>query len=51
MIFDNGAERFYNLSIDPLENTNLLNANQLPLSQNDSDILNELINRVNEIRE
>lgn len=51
MSFDNGNERFYNLAIDPLENTNLLIANQLPLSQNDSDTLNELINRVNEIRD
>ncbi|GAA4961306.1 sulfatase-like hydrolase/transferase [Algibacter aquimarinus] len=30
--FTNGSEAFYNLIDDPLETTNLLNANQLPLS-------------------
>ena len=30
--FSNGNEAFYNVLDDPLETTNLLNANQLPLS-------------------
>ncbi|RZN83841.1 MAG: sulfatase [Winogradskyella sp.] len=50
MYFNNGNERLFNLSQDAFENTNLLNASQLPLSQNDSNALNELINRLNEIR-
>jgi arylsulfatase A-like enzyme len=48
--FDNGNERFYNLSIDPLETTNLLNANQLPLSASDSAMQDELITELNSIR-
>lgn len=50
MLFDDGTERFYNLSNNPLENPNLLNANQLPLSDNDSAIKDELIAELNVIR-
>lgn len=50
MYFDNGNERLYNLINDSFESTNLLNANQLPLSDIDSDALNELINELSEIR-
>jgi len=48
--FNNGNERFYNLSQDPLESTNLLNGNQLPLSTADSAIKDELIAELNIIR-
>jgi len=48
--FDNGNERFYNLIDDPFENTSLLNANQLPLSDEDAAILNELQEELNNIR-
>jgi len=50
MIFDNGVERFYNVVDDPFENTNLLNASQLPLSDADSAIMNELTTQLNLIR-
>lgn len=49
--FDNGNEALFNLSENPFENPNLLNANQLPLSEENSQILNELIEQLNEIRE
>ena len=48
--FDNGNQRFFNLIDDPFENTNLLNANQLPLSNEDSTVLDELINEIDAIR-
>jgi len=48
--FNNGNERFYNLSQDPLESTNLLNGNQLPLSTADSAMKDELIAELNIIR-
>ena len=50
MSFDNGTERFYNLTNNPLENPNLLNANQLPLSASDTTIKDELITELNNIR-
>jgi len=48
--FENGNEKFYDLSIDPLESTNLMHANQLPLSNTNELIKDELILKVNEIR-
>ena len=48
--FGNTNEAFYNLSNNPLENPNLLNANQLPLSISDSVIKDELIAELNSIR-
>ena len=48
--FDNGNERFYNLSEEPFETTNLLNANQLPLSAEDIANLNELTEQLDDIR-
>ncbi|WP_296381820.1 sulfatase-like hydrolase/transferase [Winogradskyella sp.] len=50
MYFDNGNERLFNLSVDPLETTNLLNANQLPLSAADIAMKDELIAELNSIR-
>lgn len=51
ILFANGNEAFYNLSVNPFENPNLLNTNQLPLSPSDSAIKDELINKLNEIRQ
>ena len=48
--FNDGSERLYNLSTNPLENPNLLNANQPPLSAVDSAIKDELIAELNSIR-
>ncbi len=48
--FSNTNEAFYNLSNNPLENPNLLNANQLPLSADNSAIMDELIAELNTIR-
>jgi arylsulfatase A-like enzyme len=50
MLFDNGTERFYNLNTNPLENPNLLNAHQLPLSVVDSTMKDELVAQLNSIR-
>lgn len=48
--FDNGNEALYNLSNNAFENPNLLNANQLPLSAEDSAIKDELVAELNSIR-
>lgn len=48
--FENGNEKLYDLSIDPLESINLMQANQLPLSNANELIKDELILKVNEIR-
>lgn len=48
--FDDGSEALYNLSDNPLENPNLLNANQLPLSNSDTAIKTELTTKLSEIR-
>jgi arylsulfatase A-like enzyme len=50
MYFDNGTERFFDLSVNPLESQNLLNANQLPLSEANSLVKDELIAQLNAIR-
>jgi len=49
--FDDGSEALYNLSINPMENPNLLSSNQLPLSSSDEVIKNELILKLAEIRQ
>ncbi len=51
ILFANGNEALYDLSANPFENPNLLNANQLPLSAANSAIKDELINKLNEIRQ
>ena len=51
ILFADGDEAFYDLSENSFENTNLLNANQLPLSAANSAIKDELIDRLNEIRQ
>ncbi|WP_282042046.1 sulfatase-like hydrolase/transferase [Winogradskyella flava] len=48
--FASGNEAFYNLSNNPLENPNLLNANQLPLSAENSAIRDELLLELNNIQ-
>ncbi len=49
--FSNGTEALYNLNVNPLENPNLLNASQLPLSSSDAAIKNELITKSTNIRQ
>lgn len=46
ILFDDGSEALYNLQANPLENPNLLNANQLPLSATDEAMKNELVNKL-----
>ena len=48
--FDNGSEALYNLSINPMENPNLMSASQLPLSSADEIMKNKLLLKLNEIR-
>lgn len=48
--FEDGTEKFYNLSTDPLEIINLMHPNQLPLNNSNELIKNELILKLNEIR-
>jgi arylsulfatase A-like enzyme len=50
MYFNDGSEAFYNLSNNPLENPNLLNTNQLPLSNSDSAIKDQLTAKLSQIR-
>lgn len=50
IMFSDGSEAFYNLSDNPLENPNLLSADQLPLSDSDSAIKDELTAKLIEIR-
>jgi arylsulfatase A-like enzyme len=50
ILFNNGSEALYNLSINPLENPNLLSASQLPISSSDTSIKDELIDELNRIR-
>ncbi|MEW4924599.1 sulfatase-like hydrolase/transferase [Algibacter sp. 2305UL17-15] len=49
--FSDGSEALYNLGNNPLENPNLLNANQLPLSSADAEIKDVLTAKVQEIRD
>lgn len=48
--FENGNEALFNLNNNPFEFPNLLNANQLPLSELNNLNKNELINMVEKIR-
>ena len=48
--FEDGSESLYNLSVNEFENPNLLNPNQLPLSENNTLIKNKLISKLEEIR-
>ena len=48
--FEDGTEALFNLSVNEFERPNLLMQNQLPLSSNDSQNKDELINRLNQIR-
>lgn len=50
ILFENGNEALFNLSIDSMENTNLLGANQPTLSSSDSAMLDQLTAKLTEIR-
>ncbi|MDV7186295.1 sulfatase-like hydrolase/transferase [Lutibacter sp. TH_r2] len=50
MLFDDNSESLFNLSIDPLETKNLLNSKNLPLSENDSKMKDELTQKLAEIK-
>lgn len=50
ILFADGEEALFNLSIDALENTNLLNASQLPLSSTDSVEKDKLTNEIENIK-
>ena len=50
ILFEDGTEALYNLEANPLENPNLLNTNQLPLSESDQEVLNFLLEQLDEIR-
>lgn len=49
--FEDGSEALYNLNSNPLEDLNLLEASQLPLTNENSIIKDELINKVNQLRQ
>ncbi len=51
IVFEDGTEKFYNLNTDPLELINLMHINQLPLNSTDELIKEELILKLNEIRQ
>ncbi len=48
--FNDGSEALFNLSNNPMENPNLLHANQLPLSDTDKTIKDELTAKLQDIR-
>ena len=50
MSFEDGSGALYNLEENPFEMPNLLNPNQLPLSDNDQQNQTELIALANQIR-
>jgi hypothetical protein len=50
MSFEDGSEALYNLEANPFEMPNLLDPNQLPLSDNDQENITELIALANQIR-
>lgn len=50
ILFSDGAEALFDLSVDPLEGTNLLNTNQLPLSEVNSIEKEKLTNELEIIR-
>jgi len=49
--FEDGTEALYSLNSNPLEDVNLLDASQLPLTNENSAIKDELINKVNQLRQ
>ena len=49
--FEDGSEALYNLNMNALENPNLLNTNQLPLSSEYSAVKDELVSKLNAIRQ
>ena len=49
ILFDDGTESLFNLNEAPLETKDLLRANNLPLSENDSKIKDELVKKLAEI--
>jgi len=51
LLFEDGTEKLYNLSTDPLESINLMHAHQLPLNSADELIKDELVLKLNEIRQ
>ena len=51
MHFEDGSEKFFNLSSDSFELINLIHPNRLPLSNENEVIKEELILKLNEIRE
>lgn len=50
ILFEDGSEALYDLSENPLENPNLLNANQLPISAENEAQLNSLKEELNNIK-
>ena len=51
ILFGDGSEALYNLTNTNIEQPNLLNPNQLTLSDTDSTIMNELVTKMNEIQQ
>jgi len=51
MHFEDGSEKIFNLITDPFELINLLHPNRLPLSNENEVIKEELISKLNEIRQ
>lgn len=51
ILFSDGSEALYDLSKNPFELPNLLSANQLPLSDNDSKMKAELLLKLAEIKQ
>ncbi|WP_111706776.1 sulfatase-like hydrolase/transferase [Lutibacter citreus] len=49
MLFEDGSESLFNLAEEPLETKDLLKANNLPLSESDSKIKDELVEKLAEI--
>lgn len=49
-LFRDGSEALYNLNNDPLETTNLLKENRLPLNTENQIIYNELVKKLTEIK-
>jgi arylsulfatase A-like enzyme len=50
ILFENGGEALYNLNNNPFENPNLLKANQLPLNATNEAARDELVSKVQDIR-
>ena len=51
ILFEDGSEALFDLSVSSIESPNLLNVNQLPLSANSTIVKNELVAKLNAIRE